>query len=152
MKSIFLSNQVSRPLFYPERIYISRNQASRRRIVNEEEVVNLLKKIGFQIITFESTSIREQALYLANAQIVVGPHGAGLTNILFCNPGTKIIEFFAPEYIVVCYWVISNICGLQYYHLIGDKFDNDFSGQPVEKDILVNLEKLLYLIKIAKII
>ena len=152
LKSIFLSNQVSRPLFYPERIYISRNQASRRRIVNEEEVVNLLKKIGFQIITFESTSIREQALYLANAQIVVGPHGAGLTNILFCNPGTKIIEFFAPEYIVVCYWVISNICGLQYYHSIGDKFDNDFSGQPVEKDILVNLEKLLYLIKIAKII
>ncbi|NEO52948.1 MAG: DUF563 domain-containing protein [Okeania sp. SIO3B5] len=152
LKSIFLSQQVSRSSLYPEKIYISRSQALKRRVVNEEKVVNLLEKFGFKTIVLESISIPEQALYLANARVVVAPHGAGLTNILFCNSGTKIIEFFAPEYILVCYWVISNICGLEHYHLIGEVFDEGYSGKPVNKDILVNLDKLLSLLKLAEVI
>ncbi|OZH51386.1 hypothetical protein AFK68_31440 [Hydrocoleum sp. CS-953] len=152
LKNIFLSQQISSSSLYPERIYISRSRALKRRVVNEEAVVNLLEKFGFQTIILESFSIEEQALYLANAVVVIAPHGAGLTNILFCNPGTKIIEFFAPEYILVCYWLISNICGLEHYHLIGEQFDDNFSGKPVNKDICVDLQKLLNLMKLAKII
>ncbi len=152
LKNMFLSPQISSSSFYPERIYISRSQAVKRRVVNEEAVVKLLEKFGFQTIILESFSIEEQALYLANAVVVIAPHGAGLTNILFCNPGTKIIEFFAPEYILVCYWLISNICGLEHYHLIGEEFDDNFSGKPINKDIFVDLQKLLNLMKLAKII
>ncbi len=152
LKNIFLSKQISKNSSYPERIYISRHQASKRQVVNEPEVVSLLEKFGFKVLILESRSIAEQALYLANARIVIGPHGAGLTNLVFCNSGTKVIEFFAPEYILVCYWVISNISGLEHYHLIGDEFEQDFSGKPAHKNILVNLEKLLDLMKLAKII
>ncbi|MDJ0555731.1 MAG: tetratricopeptide repeat protein [Microcoleaceae cyanobacterium MO_207.B10] len=152
LKNIFLSQQISSSSLYPERIYINRSQTSKRRVVNEEEVVNLLEKFGFQSIILESLSIEEQALYLANALVVIAPHGAGLTNILFCNPGTKIVEIFAPEYILVCYWVISNICGLEHYHLIGDEFENNLSDKPAQKDIFVNLQKLLELMKLAQVI
>ena len=152
LKNIFLSKPTSRQSLYPERIYISRNQVSKRRVINENEVVSLLEKFGFKIIFLESMSIREQALYLANTKVVVAPHGAGLSNLVFCSSGTKVIEFFAPEYILVCYWLISNICGLEHYHLIGDKFDNDFCSKPAHKNILVNLKKLLDLMKMAKII
>ncbi len=44
------------------------------------------------------------------------------------------------------------ICGWENYHLIGDEFDDNFSGKPANKDILVNLQKLLDLMKLAKII
>ncbi|NES08349.1 MAG: hypothetical protein F6K22_39740 [Okeania sp. SIO2F4] len=44
------------------------------------------------------------------------------------------------------------ICGWENYHLIGNEFDDNFSGKPANKDILVNLQKLLNLMKLAKII
>ncbi|NEO52950.1 MAG: glycosyltransferase family 61 protein [Okeania sp. SIO3B5] len=135
-----------------ERIYISRKQASKRQVVNEAEVVSMLEKFGFKVIILELMSVAEQALCFANAKVVVAPHGAGLTNLVFCSSGTKVIEFFNSEYVVKCYWLISNVCGLEHYHLIGDEFDQDFSIKPGQKDILVNSQKLLNLMKLAKII
>ena len=135
-----------------EKIYISRKQASKRQVVNEAEVVSLLETFGFKIIILELMSVKQQALCFANAKVVVAPHGAGLTNLVFCSSGTKVIEFFDSEYLVKCYWLISNVCNLEHYHLIGDEFDDDFSGKPARKNILVNLQKLLDLMKLAKII
>ncbi|NES05722.1 MAG: DUF563 domain-containing protein [Okeania sp. SIO2F4] len=152
LKNIFLSKQISKESFYPERIYISRHQASKRRVVNEAEVVSVLEKFDFKIIILELMSVKQQALCFANAKVVVGPHGAGLTNLVFCSSGTKVIEFFDSEYVVKCYWLISNVCSLEHYHLIGDEFDDNFSGKPANKDILVNLQKLLDLMNLAKII
>ena len=135
-----------------ERIYISRKKASSRRIVNEQEVVNLLEKFGFQSINLESISVTQQASLLAYSQVIVATHGAGLTNLVFCHPGTKVIEIFHPEYVMNYYWLLSNICGLEQYHLIGEEFDDHFSSKSANKDIIVDLQKLLNLMKSAKII
>ncbi|NET27533.1 glycosyltransferase 61 family protein [Okeania sp. SIO1I7] len=151
LRNSFLDAKETR-YYQTERIYISRKEASRRRVVNEEEVISFLDKFGFENITLESISVVEQAALLANAKVVIAAHGAGLTNLVFCSYGTKVIEFFAPEYIVKYYWIVSNVCGLEYYYLLGDEFDKYFSGQPFDKDILVNLQKLLDLMKLAKII
>ncbi|NEP40470.1 MAG: DUF563 domain-containing protein, partial [Okeania sp. SIO2H7] len=134
-----------------ERIYISRRLASKRRIINEEEVVSLLEKFGFISVTLESMSIAEQALCLANAKVVVGPHGAGLTNLLFCQPGIKVIEIFSKKSTIDIYWLLSNICGLDHYYLIGDKFDDSYFLNPGCKDILVNLDSLLKLMRLVGI-
>ena len=40
--------------------------------------------------------LAEQIEAFRNARIVLSPHGAGLTNILFCRPNTTLIEIF-PE-------------------------------------------------------
>ncbi|MGK7921732.1 MAG: tetratricopeptide repeat protein [Trichodesmium sp.] len=135
-----------------ERIYISRKQVSKRQVVNEAEVVSLLEKFGFKVIILELMSMKEQALCFANAKVVVAPHGAGLTNLVFCSSGTKVIEFFDSQYMVKCYWLISNVCSLEHYHLIGEEFDDEFSGKPARKNILVNLDKLLSLLKLAEVI
>jgi capsular polysaccharide biosynthesis protein len=52
--------------------------------------------------------------------VVVGAHGAGLANLLFCTPGTKVLELFAPRCVNLCYWVISNHAGLNYHYLLGE--------------------------------
>ncbi len=83
-----------------ERIYISRKKASNRRIINEQEVINLLEKFAFKTITIESISVAQQASLLANSQVIVATHCAGLTNLVFGNPGTKVIEIFHPEYVM----------------------------------------------------
>jgi len=153
LRDLFLTPEnIEKSSGKPERIYISRKQASWRRVLNEEEVVNFLDKFGFVSITLESISIAEQASYMAAAKVIISPHGAGLTNLVFCSPGTKLIEIFSPKYVNCLYWQISNFCGLQYYYLIGENYENNNSEQPLWKpDIIVNIDKLLQTMKLAKL-
>ena len=104
----------------PLRLYISRTEAQSRRILNEDSVLAQLAPHNFQVIKPEHLSIEEQALLFSSAEIVIAPHGAGLTNLVFCPPGTAVIEFFSPRYVNVCYWALSNLLDLQYYYLLGD--------------------------------
>jgi hypothetical protein len=48
---------------------------------------------GFSMHTLEGMTPRAQMQLFQNADFIVAPHGAGLANLLFCAPGTKIIEF-----------------------------------------------------------
>ncbi len=154
LRSLFLKSEtIEKSSSKPQRIYISRNLASWRRVVNEEEVVNVLEKFGFISLTLESMSIAEQALYMAAAKVILAPHGAGLTNLVFCSPGTKVIEIFSPKYITSFYSQISNLCNLPHYYLIGENFENDNSGEiPWKPDILVDVNKLLKIMKLAEVI
>jgi capsular polysaccharide biosynthesis protein len=40
----------------------------------------------------ENMTIKEQMKTFAEASHIVAAHGAGLTNLLWCQPGTKVIE------------------------------------------------------------
>ena len=75
------------------RLYISRSDASVRRVVNENEVIDFLKPLGFDVITPGEMRVHEQALAFSEAQTIVGPHGAALTNMVFAPKGCQIIEF-----------------------------------------------------------
>ena len=74
-------------------IFISRRKALGRRIANENEVVEALKPLGFVTYILEEMSYVEQVKLFAQAKVIVAPHGAGLTNLLFAeNP--IILELF----------------------------------------------------------
>lgn len=103
-----------------KKIYISRVRSSNRRIINEIEVINLLSKHDFEIINLESLTVAKQAELLSQAKIVISPHGSGLSNLVFCQPKTKVIEIFAPNYVYPCYWLVSNLVNLDYYYLTGE--------------------------------
>jgi capsular polysaccharide biosynthesis protein len=65
------------------RIYISRSRARWRRVLNEKAVCALLVRYGFKVVDLEDLSFREQVELFHQAEIVVGPHGAGLNTIMF---------------------------------------------------------------------
>lgn len=136
---------------YQKRIYISRASARCRKVENEEEVVNVLKKFEFQVIELETLSFIDQVNLFNSADIVIAPHGSGLSNIVFCRTGTKVIEIFSPEYVNPCYWYIGQECDLDYYYLIGDgdPFRERepgegwfWDGMQCGKDISVDLDRL----------
>ncbi len=140
-----------------ERIYISRALAENRRVINEDEVISLLSKLGFRSVTLESMSVAQQASLLANAKIVVAPHGGGLTNLVFCQPGTKVIEIFSPNYVYPCYWLVSNLAGLEYYCALGEtlaggNFHKILCPSPRIEDIFVRVEELLKVLKCAGLV
>lgn len=102
------------------RIYISREREGTRRVVNEAALVELLKRNGFEIFFPEDLSFVEQVELFANARIVMGAHGAGLSNLVFCPKGAAVIELFSPRYVNVCYWALANQLDLRYYYVLGD--------------------------------
>jgi capsular polysaccharide biosynthesis protein len=153
LREEFLNCQITK-LHGGERIYISRAKASRRKVTNENELVNFLSQLGFKTIILESLPVSEQALIFASAKIVVAPHGAGLSNVIFCPRGNKIIEIFSPQYINIMYWCLSNQMGLEYYYIFGkgQVLPDYVESVAFEEDIIVDLEALSSILKIAGIL
>ena len=77
--------------------------------------------------------------------MVIAPHGAGLTNLLFCDRGTKVIELMSPDAVRYYYHQLSNHCNLEYYYLLGESVD------AVTQDLKINIDLLSDLLKIAGI-
>lgn len=75
-----------------ERLYISRARATRRKVLNEAEVVGYLQKRGFAVVYLEDHNYTEQVSIMARVRCLVSIHGAGLTNILFMAPGAQMLE------------------------------------------------------------
>lgn len=101
---------------FSEKIFISRQKASCRKITNEEEIFKYLEPLGFKRYHLEDMSVEDQKLLFANAQTIIAAHGAGLTNLIFSKPGTKVLEIFqAREDDTYCY--LSQGIGLDYHCL-----------------------------------
>ena len=137
--------------FSGRRLYISRGLAGYRRVLNEPEVIQFLRRRGFEEIKFERLSVRQQAATMAACEVVVAPHGGGLSNLVFCSPGTKVIRIFSPELVAGFFWKISNQLGLDYYYLLGKGHsttrDPDYlQSWDARTDIEVDLDVLEFLI------
>jgi capsular polysaccharide biosynthesis protein len=136
------------------RIYISRENAASRNVVNQDELMKRLEFLNFESVVLESLTISEQAVLMASASVVLAPHGAGLSNIVFCQPGTKVIELFAPTYVPPCYRIISNICGLEHYYLIGELVEDKTEHNLTHSgwlDMRINIDDLISLLELAGI-
>lgn len=136
LRDAFLPKIKSKPF---RLIYISRKDARYRRVINEEEVETFLQRAGFEIIEMSKLSFFEQIKVCSEAKIVVGPHGAGFSNIVFCQKA-KVLEIFAPSYINACYWMLSNQVGNQYFYMLGEEHPGHSS--PVWRDFLIDIPKL----------
>ncbi len=77
----------------PKRIYVSRNDARLRRVLNEDALLPELEARGFKRVTLAGMPIARQVALFLNAEAVVGPHGAAFAHASWCGQGTKIVEF-----------------------------------------------------------
>jgi hypothetical protein len=157
LRATFLSKNAARKAgAVGRRVYISRGLASYRRVLNEADVIQLLRRHGFEEVRFEQLSMGEQAESMASCEAVVAPHGAGLSNIVFCSPGTKIIEIFSPELVTGYFWKLSNQMDLDYYYILGkgppatlvENYRQSWNGRA---DILVDLSMLRGALELSKI-
>ena len=77
---------------FKKKIYIRREDASYRKILNEADLISKLRKQEFEIINPHHYKILEQMKIFSKAEVIVAPHGSNLSNIIFCKKGAKIIE------------------------------------------------------------
>tara|TARA_X000000950_G_scaffold283608_1_gene384821 strand:- start:2215 stop:3285 length:1071 start_codon:yes stop_codon:yes gene_type:complete len=81
-----------------EYIFVSRSNALSRRLLNEDELFNQLKKYGFKKVFFENLSYEKQVELSMNCKIMIGYHGAGLTNSIFMKKKSYLIEIYNKHY------------------------------------------------------
>ncbi len=111
-------------------IYVSRGNVIHRYLINENEIIPILEKFGFEICTMDNLSIEEQAATFNSAKIIVTVHGQALANIIFCQDFVKIFELFPTKYQPDMYTTISGILGFPYFYLLGESNDELKNNYP----------------------
>jgi capsular polysaccharide biosynthesis protein len=98
----------------PKKIYVSRrtwvhndfsnigtNYTTRRKLVNEDDLVEHLQQEGYTEIFTEKLTTIEKILYFANATHVIGAIGGGISNVLFSPKSTKLEAIVSPTFLDV---------------------------------------------------
>jgi capsular polysaccharide biosynthesis protein len=122
------------------RIYISREKAGKRRVVNEQQVRDTLREYDFETVHAEDLTFSEQVKKFASARYLVGTHGAGLTNMLFMPPESHVLEFRKiGDSINNCYFNMSSALGIAYYYQLcvaPESHDAHLADLYVDTDLL----------------
>jgi len=103
------------------RIYISREKAGFRKVVNEKSLLDMLKANQFDVLYGEDLTLSEQRIIFSSCNTLLGIHGAGLTNCILMHPESKVIELRRKENGPhnVGYWHLADSLNHQYYYFNG---------------------------------
>ncbi|MFB2879599.1 glycosyltransferase family 61 protein [Floridanema aerugineum] len=107
-----------------ERIYISRNHAKHRRILNEDRIIEYLTNYGFKPVVLEKMSFRQQVELFTKAEIIVAPHGAGLATTLFSGK-IKILVLYPETFPTPFFFTQFKGLGQEHYFIVHDQFDEN---------------------------
>ena len=92
-------------------IYISRQRAAYRKVLNEEAVIALLEGYGFQTILLEDYSVAEQIAMLSNVRNFVSVHGAGISNIMYMPAGGLVVDLIHEHHYDPAFFNLANTLG-----------------------------------------
>lgn len=104
------------------RVFVSRKSARFRRILNENELLSALRPLGFQFVSLEELSFSEQVNLFRSAEVVIGPHGAGLANLVFSDNCLFVMEIFSPGFSASS--AFAHICrhkSISYFGTVGSR-------------------------------
>ncbi len=113
---LFLQSKLLKSFPTPSRrLYITR-AGYKRNVSNSEPVNNILLRHGFEIC--DPATAPNSPQDFAESAIVVGPHGSGMMDIVFCQPGTKVLELVPTDHPYPYYYTLSHAANLEYRCLV----------------------------------
>jgi hypothetical protein len=103
-----------------DKVFISRKKKQRRAFVNCEEIEQVFRSFGFEVLYAEELTFREQIAIHKGCRFLAAMHGAGLTNMVFMEPGGTILEIHpeltTPEdHHSLVYWTMANALKHKYH-------------------------------------
>jgi capsular polysaccharide biosynthesis protein len=128
--------------------YIIRDPVSTsyRRILNHKEVITMAKQEGFSIYDMGNLTFVEQIRLFRSSEFILGVHGAALSFLVFCEPGTQVLEIYPNRPGKNHYYDLSSKMGLRYGRFTGLDFFNEEN-----EDMTVNLDLFYAVIKHLKL-
>lgn len=123
----------------PQRVFTSRQGHGSLKILNFDEVLDILNEFNFTSVRPEELSIENQVRLFHQADYVVGPFGANLANVIFCQEAT-IVEIFPHDDIRPVFFITANEQGLDYDYIVGEPENKETTHS--SGNILVDTNKL----------
>ena len=137
------------PGWKPSRKLFLTRRKGLRILGNLEEIEQLVSAHGFEIVDLNGMSLDAQIELFSQASLIVAPTGAALTNMLFCQPGTKVIIFMS-NHEVTNYYFWSNlgaIANLDVTTIAGERLFNLTNYWSVHDDYIIDAKSVLEEIK-----
>ena len=117
------------------RVFVSRRSARGRRLLDEDALAPLLARHGFEPVEMERLSWEAQVARMSRTEVILAPHGAGLTNMLFCPAGATIVEIADPAYPNPNFYAMAAALGHRYATVAGRGVGG---GHPLRQDLAVD--------------
>ena len=127
-----------------KKIYVTREDSNYRKIINEGDIVTILRQKGYRVINPQLYEIEEQIEIFSNAEKIIAPHGSNLANMIFCKPGTEIFEI-TPSFndnektLEDRYLNLAQINDLKHNKIIADTIDVENHSSLAKKYIHTNV-------------
>jgi hypothetical protein len=116
VRSLFLS-RIPASSRGPKRFFVRRTSVG-RNMLNEEEVLDFFRGLGWTIVDAAALRFSEQVQWFANAEAVCAIHGSGTANMVWCSPGCKFIEMFPADYLAGDQEWIAQCVQVDYHFMI----------------------------------
>jgi hypothetical protein len=87
----------------PKSNNIGTDYTTRRKMINEDKLVEELNKLGFVEIFAEDYSLEEKIAIFSRAKVIIGAIGGGMCNLLFSPKETKTICIVSPYFLDINY-------------------------------------------------
>ena len=110
---------------YPDKIYITRKNASPRRSFNEDEIIKFIASEGYAVVAPETYPLAEQIALFHHARCIVACSGAAFTNLLYCQKGCKVIIMNNYRQPIGVFNTIATLVGVESLNVSG--YDKDIS-------------------------
>jgi len=124
------------------KLYSSRSHALAKFVTNEKEMMELLSGYGYESICFEDYSLTENANLLANCKTLISMHGANLSNMMFMQPRTSVVEFRKRgDSKNNAFFSLASALGINYFYQQCE-FQSGHYAHPNRFDLTVDLDKL----------
>lgn len=95
-------------------IWITRKGASSRNINWEDQLLKYFPLI--ETVDLSALEAIETIEKMRSATHIIGPHGAGLSNIYLCNKGTHVLELYQANTVYKpCFHRLSSVCHLKHH-------------------------------------
>lgn len=124
--------------------HVKGSRARMRRALNEHELAPLLDEYGFEVYNLEEMSMAEQIQLFRHGDMVISPHGAGLSNIVYCQPNTKVIELLHDRFDqgMTSYWSLCNLFDLNYTIVMGSVPEGEVGNYPSNSNFAICAQTL----------
>jgi capsular polysaccharide biosynthesis protein len=139
LRNLFIEQFPNTKMINGKRIFITRKNSEnqhngdlKRYILNEPDVIEMLKKYDFEFVQLEDYSMSEKIKLFMESETILSSNSGSLTLTLFANEKAKIIEILnkgTTGFSHTHYVEIAETLGLQYkrYSNIHEDYNGNFN-------------------------
>jgi capsular polysaccharide biosynthesis protein len=98
----------------PRRFMLNRAPGLPRNITNRDEVLAVMARHDVLVGDPTILPARKQLVLFANVDLLIGVHGAGLTNLAYQPKGARVVELLPPLCATRAYWIMAGGLGQRY--------------------------------------